>query len=77
MVMAQTYADGNESDAVVLEQYRSVVSTIEYEKNFGETLSLSQLAKTPVARKRVTLALSAAIFSTVSGSLFFPPLRWI
>lgn len=66
-VIAQTYANGDESDVIVLAQYKQVVDTIHYEREIGETLSLNQLVKTPAARKRITLAVSVAVFSTISG----------
>ena len=40
---------------------------IDYERNVGEMLSLKQMVKAPVARKRMSLAISAAVFSTISG----------
>ena len=45
--------------------FKEIIDTIEYEKNVGETLSLVQMVKTPVARKIVALAVSAAVFSTI------------
>jgi len=66
-VVAQTHADGDETHPVVLAQYKEIVDTLDYEKNMGETLSFNQMVKTPVARKRVSLAVSAAVFSTISG----------
>ncbi|PQE16490.1 major facilitator superfamily domain general substrate transporter protein [Rutstroemia sp. NJR-2017a BBW] len=68
IVVAQTYANGDTSNPVVLAQYKEIVDTIEYEKNVGETLTMKQMIKTPSARKRVSLAVSAAVFSTISGS---------
>ncbi len=68
-VVAQTYADGDETHPMVLAQYKEIIDTIDYEKNVGETLSLMQMVKTPVARKRMTLAISAAVFSTISGEI--------
>ncbi|KAH7412818.1 MFS sugar transporter-like protein [Cadophora sp. MPI-SDFR-AT-0126] len=68
-VIAQTYADGDETDAVVLVQYNQIIDTIHYEREIGETLGLKQLIKRPVARKRISLALSVAIFSTISGNV--------
>ena len=68
-VVAQTYADGDAANPIVLAAFKEIVDTLEYEKNVGETLSLAQLFKTPVARKRVLLACSAAVFSTVAGNV--------
>jgi len=77
VVIAQAYSNGDTSNPVVLAQYKEIVDTIDYERNVGETLSLVQMVKTPVARKRVTLAVSAAVISTISGmnsSISYPTL---
>jgi hypothetical protein len=66
-VVAQTYANGDAHNPIVLVAFKEIIDTIAYEKNVGETLSLVQLVKTPVARKRVALAVSAAVFSTIAG----------
>jgi hypothetical protein len=66
-VVAQTYANGDAHNPIVLVAFKEIIDTIEYEKNVGETLSLVQMVKTPVARKRVVLAVSAAVFSTIAG----------
>lgn len=68
-VVAQTYANGDRENPIVLAAYKEIVDTIEYEKNVGETLSLTQVVKTPNARKRVALACSAAVFSTIAGNV--------
>jgi hypothetical protein len=68
-VVAQTYANGDAQNPIVLVAFKEIIDTIEYEKNVGETLSLVQMVKTPVARKRVVLAVSAAVFSTIAGEL--------
>ena len=68
-VVAQTYANGDTTSPIVLTAYKEIVDTINYEKNIGQTLSLAQMFKTPVARKRVTLACSAAVFSTIAGNV--------
>lgn len=74
-VVAQTYANGDAQNPIVLVAFKEIIDTIEYEKNVGETLSLVQMVKTPVARKRVALAVSAAVFSTIAGQLSGPPRR--
>ncbi|KAF8956841.1 MFS sugar transporter-like protein [Flammula alnicola] len=68
-VVAYMYADGNRDDPLVAAQFKEIMDTIDYEKNSGETLSMMQLIKTPSARKRVTLAVSAAVFSTIAGNV--------
>lgn len=68
-VIALTYANGNTSSPVVLAQYKQIEDTIAFEKHVGETLSMKQLVKTPSSRKRVLLAVSCAVFSTIAGNV--------
>lgn len=83
LVLAQTHADGRlntvgadgmdgtsgleEVDDIVMLQYREIVDTMEFERSMGETLSFKEVVRTPNARKRVMLACSAALFSTIAG----------
>lgn len=69
IVVAQTYANGDTGDPIVLAQYKEIVDTMDYEMNIGETLSMKEMFSTPVARRRITLAISAAVFSTISGNV--------
>ncbi|KZP13863.1 sugar transporter [Athelia psychrophila] len=70
IVLALTYANGDTENEVVQAQYKEIVDTIRWEKEHaGETLSVIQMVKTPIARKRVGLALSVAVFSTLSGNI--------
>lgn len=50
-------------------QYKQIEDTIAFEKHVGETLSMKQLVKTPSSRKRVLLAVSCAVFSTIAGNV--------
>ncbi|KAJ3752005.1 sugar transporter [Lentinula raphanica] len=68
-VLAQTYSDGDLTNAIVLAQLKEIEDTFEYEKGAGETLSVGQIFKTRSARKRVLLAVSAAVFSTIAGNV--------
>ncbi|KAG9243999.1 MFS sugar transporter-like protein [Calycina marina] len=69
IVVAQTRANGDVNAPMVLAQFREIVDTMGYEKNVGETLSLKQMVKTPITKKRMTLALSAAVFSIILGNV--------
>lgn len=69
--IAQTYNNGDRDHPLVLTRYQEIIDTIDYEKNVGETLSLKELVKTPSARKRVLLAVSVAVFSTIAGMFYF------
>ncbi|RMY89327.1 hypothetical protein D0861_04320 [Hortaea werneckii] len=68
-VLAQTYADGDRDSPVVIAALKEIVDTLEYEKKSNEKLSLSQCFRTPSARRRIALACSAAVFSTISGNV--------
>jgi hypothetical protein len=72
-VLALTYANGNESDPIVQAQLQQIVDTIEYEKSSGQTLSVKEMFKTRPARRRVLLAISVAVFSTIAGKPRCPP----
>ncbi|KAJ7758148.1 MFS sugar transporter-like protein [Mycena maculata] len=68
-VVALTHANGDMNDPVVLTQYKEIIDTIDYERNVAQPLSVSQLFKTPSARKRIILGTSVAVFSTVAGNV--------
>lgn len=68
-VVAQTYANGDLDSPIVLATYKEIIDTLEYEKNSEQTLSLLEVVKTPSARKRLILACSAAVFSTIAGNV--------
>ncbi|KAJ4470825.1 sugar transporter [Lentinula aciculospora] len=68
-VLAQTYSDGDLTNDVVLAQLKEIEDTFEYEKNARETLSVIEIFRTKNARKRVLLAVSAAVFSTIAGNV--------
>lgn len=52
---------------MVTAQFKEITDTLEFEKSVGATLSLKEMVKTPSARKRMTLVLSVAVFSTIAG----------
>jgi hypothetical protein len=43
--LGQTHANGDINNPIVLAQLKEIVDTIEYEKNVGETLSLTQIVE--------------------------------
>jgi hypothetical protein len=67
-VVAQTCADGNDQDPLVIATYREIVETMEWEKNCGETLAVKQMIKTRSARKRILLVISCALGSVIVGN---------
>ncbi|KAI7190658.1 hypothetical protein KC316_g7677 [Hortaea werneckii] len=64
-VLAQTYADGDRNSPVVKSALKEIVDTLEYEKSNNEKLCF----RTSSARRRIALACSAAVFSTISGNV--------
>lgn len=68
-MVAQTYADGDVDNPVVLTAFKQIVDTLDHEKNVGETQSLLQIFKTPSSRRRLALASSCAFFSVIAGNV--------
>lgn len=67
--VAQTNANGNLSDPVVLAVYKEIVDTLKWEKEEGRTMTPKQIAKNPIARKRLLIGMSAGPFSCVAGNI--------
>lgn len=68
-VLARTNAGGDESDEVVLLQFREICDTLEYEKNDEAQLSLKQILRNRGARKRLVISATCAFFSTLAGNI--------
>ena len=49
--------------------YKEIIDTIEWEKKEGRTLSPKEIIKTPAARKRFLIGMSAGPFSCVVGNI--------
>jgi MFS family permease len=71
-VLALTHANGDEADPIVRTQLRRIVEAVELERSSGQTMSLLEMVRTRTARKRVLLAVSAAVFSTIAGTIIEP-----
>jgi hypothetical protein len=56
--LALATANGDESDPIVLAQYKEIVRTLEWEKESGRTLSFLQMFQVKGARKRTLLNMS-------------------
>ncbi|KAF2251694.1 putative hexose carrier protein [Trematosphaeria pertusa] len=69
LVVAQTNANGDISNPIVLTVYKEIVDTLEWEKKEGRTMSPKEIFKTPVARKRLLVGMSAGPFSCVAGNI--------
>ncbi|KKY20017.1 putative hexose transporter [Phaeomoniella chlamydospora] len=68
-VVAQTNANGDITDPVVLTVYKEIVDTLEWEKKEGRTMSPKEIIKTPTARKRLLIGMSPGPFSCVAGNI--------
>ncbi|KAF2098320.1 putative hexose carrier protein [Rhizodiscina lignyota] len=67
--VAQTNANGNVSDPVVVTIYKEIIDTLEWEKKEGITMSPLEIVKTPAARKRLLIGMSPGPFSCVAGNI--------
>ncbi|KAF3763113.1 putative sugar transporter [Cryphonectria parasitica EP155] len=68
-VVAQTNADGDEADPVVLTVYKEIIDTLAWEKKEGRTMSPTEIWKTPSARKRLLIGMSPGPFSCIAGNI--------
>jgi hypothetical protein len=64
-VVAATHNSQAEADATLAE----IAAALDAERAAGQTPSVCAMLRTPAARKRVLLACSAAVFSTVAGNV--------
>ncbi|KAH9207456.1 putative hexose carrier protein [Leptodontidium sp. 2 PMI_412] len=68
-VVAQTNADGDDMNPIVLVVYKEIIDTIEWEKKEGRTMSPKEMIKTPTARKRFLIGMSPGPFSCIAGNI--------
>lgn len=69
IVVAQTNANGDPSDPMVLAIYKEIVDTLNWEKQEGRTMSPKEIIRTPTARKRLLIGASAGPFSCIAGNI--------
>ncbi|KAI1773088.1 putative hexose carrier protein [Hypoxylon cercidicola] len=69
VAVAQTNSDGDLSHPVALAVYKEILDTLEWEKKEGRTMSPKEIIKTPTARKRLLIGMSAGPFSCVAGNI--------
>lgn len=69
VVVAQTNADGDPNDPVVLAVYKEILDTLNWEKGEGRTMSPKEIFKSRVARKRLLIGASAGPFSCIAGNI--------
>ncbi|KAF2733679.1 putative sugar transporter [Polyplosphaeria fusca] len=69
IAVAQTNANGDLSNPLVLTIYKEILDTLEWEKKDGRTMSPKEIIKTPSARKRLLIGSSAGPFSCIAGNI--------
>ncbi|CCM04896.1 uncharacterized protein FIBRA_07092 [Fibroporia radiculosa] len=67
--LAQTYANGDVESEEVKTAFEDIVKGLEWEKEEGRQMTLKEVFRTRGSRKRVLLACSAAVFSTIAGNV--------
>ena len=67
--VAQTNSNGDITDPIAIAVFQEIVDTLAWERQDGQTLSPMEMFKTPVARRRVLLGTSAAVFSCIAGNI--------
>lgn len=68
-VVAQTNTNGNLTNPVAVAVYKEILDTIEFEKKEGRSMSPLEIVRTPAARKRVLIGMSAGPFSCIAGNI--------
>jgi hypothetical protein len=69
LVVAQTNANGDLSNPVVLTVFKEIIDTLKWEKDEGRTMSPTEMFKTPVSRKRFLIGISPGPFSCIAGNI--------
>jgi hypothetical protein len=69
IVVAETNSNGDISDPVSVAVYKEIIDTLEWEKQEGRTMSPKEIIKTPVARRRLLIGMSAGPFSCIAGNI--------
>lgn len=69
LIVAQTNANGDILDPVVLTIYKEIIDTLSWEKKEGRTMSPKEIIKTPTARKRLLIGMSPGPFSCIAGNI--------
>ena len=67
--VAQTNSNGNVMDPVSTAVYKQIIDTLAWEKKEGHTMSIKEIFKTPMSRKRVLIGGSVGPFSCIAGNV--------
>lgn len=70
LTVAQANANGDINNPVVLTVYKEIVDTLRWEKEEKRTMTPVQIAKDPVARRRLLIGMSAGPFSAIAGKVW-------
>ena len=70
LAVAQTNSNGDLLDPVAVAVYKEIVDTLQWEKKTpGHSMSPREIVRTPAARKRLLIGMSAGPFSCVAGNI--------
>lgn len=75
IVVAQTNANGDISDAIVITIFRETIDTLKWEKS-QQTMSPMEIFKTPSARRRLIIGMSLSPFSCICGNIIASYPEW-
>ncbi|KJR82679.1 hexose transporter [Sporothrix schenckii 1099-18] len=67
--VAQANSNGDIFDPVSVAVYKEIIDTLEWEKKDGRTMSPREIVRTPSARRRLLIGMSAGPFSCVVGNI--------
>ncbi|KAI2469087.1 putative hexose carrier protein [Annulohypoxylon bovei var. microspora] len=67
--VAQTNTNGNLQDPVAVAIYKEIIDALAWEKKEGRTMSPKEIFKTPTARRRLLIGMSAGPFSCIAGNI--------
>lgn len=69
LAVAQTNSDGDIMDPITTDIYKQIVDTLEWERKEGQTMSVMEIFKTPMSRKRALIGGSVFPFSCIAGNV--------
>lgn len=67
--VAQTNANGDITDPIVVAVYKEIVDTLEWERKHDMTMSPREIIKSPTARRRTLIGSSVGPFSCIAGNV--------
>lgn len=67
--VAQANSNGDLQDPITVAVYKEIIDALDFEKKESRTMSPKEIFKTPTARKRLLIGMSAGPFSCVAGNI--------